>query len=81
MCIRDSAGIADDRPVLEVKDLKKTYVIGHGWLGNKREVHAVDGVSFAVRRGETLGIVGESGSGKSTACTSRLLPSHPWPIT
>jgi len=57
---------ADDKPVLEVKDLKKTYVIGHGWLGGKREVHAVDGVSFAVRRGETLGIVGESGSGKST---------------
>ncbi|WP_315140901.1 ABC transporter ATP-binding protein [Achromobacter marplatensis] len=57
---------ADDNPVLEVKDLKKTYVIGHGWLGGKREVHAVDGVSFAVRRGETLGIVGESGSGKST---------------
>ena len=62
----ERAGLADDRPVLEVKDLKKTYVIGHGWLGNKREVHAVDGVSFAVRRGETLGIVGESGSGKST---------------
>ncbi|MNS35474.1 Glutathione import ATP-binding protein GsiA [compost metagenome] len=56
----------DDAPVLEVKDLKKTYVIGHGWLGGKREVHAVDGVSFTVRRGETLGIVGESGSGKST---------------
>lgn len=55
-----------DRPVLEVKDLKKTYVIGHGWLGNKREIHAVDGVSFSVHRGETLGIVGESGSGKST---------------
>ncbi|WP_454673569.1 ABC transporter ATP-binding protein [Achromobacter pestifer] len=55
-----------DTPVLEVKDLKKTYVIGHGWLGGKREVHAVDGVSFTVRRGETLGIVGESGSGKST---------------
>ncbi|PPA73449.1 ABC transporter ATP-binding protein [Achromobacter spanius] len=57
---------ANDAPVLEVKDLKKTYVIGHGWLGGKREVHAVDGVSFSVRRGETLGIVGESGSGKST---------------
>ncbi|AYD64035.1 ABC transporter ATP-binding protein [Achromobacter sp. B7] len=57
---------ANDAPVLEVIDLKKTYVIGHGWLGGKREVHAVDGVSFSVRRGETLGIVGESGSGKST---------------
>jgi len=62
----ERAESANDRPVLEVKGLKKTYVIGHGWLGGKREVHAVDGVSFAVRRGETLGIVGESGSGKST---------------
>ena len=53
-------------PVLDVRDLRKTYVIGHGWLGDRREVHAVDGVSFSVRRGETLGIVGESGSGKST---------------
>ena len=53
-------------PVLDVRDLRKTYVIGHGWLGGRREVHAVDGVSFSVRRGETLGIVGESGSGKST---------------
>ncbi len=62
----ERAAAEQERPVLEVKDLKKTYVIGHGWLGGKREVHAVDGVSFSVRRGETLGIVGESGSGKST---------------
>ncbi|SSW72562.1 ABC transporter ATP-binding protein [Achromobacter agilis] len=60
------AATADEQPVLDVRDLKKTYVVGRGWLGNKREVHAVDGVSFSVRRGETLGIVGESGSGKST---------------
>ncbi|MFP3757798.1 ATP-binding cassette domain-containing protein, partial [Cupriavidus sp. SIMBA_020] len=60
------AAATPEQPVLEVKDLRKTYVVGHGWLGGKREVHAVDGVSFSVRRGETLGIVGESGSGKST---------------
>ncbi|KOF54528.1 ABC transporter ATP-binding protein [Achromobacter sp. DMS1] len=63
---RERSGWEQEPPVLEVKDLRKTYVLGHGWLRAKREVHAVDGVSFSVRRGETLGIVGESGSGKST---------------
>ncbi|HYG42953.1 MAG TPA: ABC transporter ATP-binding protein [Bordetella sp.] len=74
---RADAGQAagDGPPVLEVRNLSKTYVTGRGWLGHKRVVRAVDGVSFTVRRGQTLGIVGESGSGKSTIgkCLLKLI--------
>ncbi|BDB26842.1 ABC transporter ATP-binding protein [Cupriavidus sp. TA19] len=67
-------GRNESETVLEVRDLRKTYVTGGGLFTKKRVVHAVDGVSFTVRRGETLGIVGESGSGKSTIgkCLLRL---------
>ncbi|OWT58968.1 peptide ABC transporter substrate-binding protein [Candidimonas nitroreducens] len=54
-------------PVLEVVDLVKKYRIGGGLFSRKHDyVHAVDGVSFTVPEGQTLGLVGESGCGKST---------------
>ncbi|WLD93982.1 ABC transporter ATP-binding protein [Alkalihalobacillus sp. AL-G] len=60
------------QPLLTVKDLKKHFPITGGVLGKQiGQVKAVDGVSFFIREGETLGLVGESGCGKST--TGRML--------
>ena len=58
----------DDSALLETVDLVKHFPLRGGVLqrGEGQVVHAVDGVSLRVRRGETLGIVGESGCGKST---------------
>ena len=54
-------------PLLAVEGLKKYYPVRGGVFGAKiGDVHAVDGVSFQVNEGETLGLVGESGCGKST---------------
>ncbi|MGH9399452.1 MAG: ABC transporter ATP-binding protein [Thermoanaerobaculia bacterium] len=59
-------------PLLSASGLVKHYPLRRGALGGRAGlVRAVDGVSFAVRRGETLGLVGESGSGKTTV--ARLL--------
>jgi len=60
-------------PLLEVTDLIKHYPIRSGILRRKvGTVHAVDGVSFSLGVGETLGLVGESGCGKSTVARSVL---------
>ncbi len=58
---------AAEPPVLEVTDLKKHFPVQSGVLRRTiGHVYAVDGVTFSVGRGETLGLVGESGCGKST---------------
>ncbi|MGV9776946.1 ABC transporter ATP-binding protein [Streptosporangium sp. NPDC003464] len=59
---------ATGEPILEVRDLVKHFPLNQGIVMKKQigAIKAVDGVSFDLRRGETLGIVGESGCGKST---------------
>lgn len=52
--------------VLEARDVYQTFMISGGLLRQKRPLHAVNGVSLAVERGEVLGLVGESGCGKTT---------------
>ena len=64
------------QPLLRVKDLTKNFRVGGGFLSrDSAVVHAVDGGSFDIQPGETLGLVGESGSGKSTTgrCILRLI--------
>jgi ABC-type oligopeptide transport system ATPase subunit len=58
-------------PLLEVRDLKKHFPVRKGLFGRVAGwVRAVDGVSFALAPGETLGLVGESGCGKTTLAAS-----------
>jgi len=68
-----------DKILLEVKDLKMHFPITTGWMFKKTigHVKAVDGISFEIARGETLGLVGESGCGKTTTGRALLQLERP----
>lgn len=57
--------VSDKQPLIEVKNLKEYFNISTGMFRSK-PLKAVDGVSFSINKGETLGLVGESGCGKTT---------------
>jgi oligopeptide/dipeptide ABC transporter ATP-binding protein len=78
------APVPADAPVLvEGRDVKVWFPVRQGLLGATRTLRAVDGVSFHVRQGETLGVVGESGSGKSTLARAvlNLIPATAGAVT
>ncbi|MCA8900991.1 MAG: oligopeptide ABC transporter ATP-binding protein OppD [Hyphomonas sp.] len=72
------APAADDAPLLDVEDMKVHFPIQvkGGLFGRRKPLKAVDGVSFQLKAGETLGVVGESGCGKSTLARGvlKLIP-------
>ncbi|HEX2739817.1 MAG TPA: dipeptide/oligopeptide/nickel ABC transporter ATP-binding protein, partial [Rubrobacter sp.] len=61
MTEQNGSGGENDRPLLEIKDLRKYFKVG------REDLKAVDGISLDIKKGETFGLVGESGCGKSTA--------------
>ena len=75
----EGAGAGAGEVILEARGLKKHFPVTKGLLISKITgwVKAVDGVSFEVRAGETLGLVGESGCGKSTTAKMLLMLEEP----
>ncbi|MEP1536597.1 MAG: ABC transporter ATP-binding protein [Paracoccaceae bacterium] len=69
--------IAGERPLLETKDIRVSFDLPGNLFSRHNSFNAVDGISFKLRRGETLGVVGESGSGKSTLARAilKLVPT------
>ena len=70
--ISTKAAEGQESDLIQVKDLKKYFKVG-----DKSFLHAIDGVSFSVKHGETLGLVGESGCGKSTVGTVMMRLQRP----
>jgi len=64
--------MAQNDYLIEVRDLKKYFFKEGFFSAEKKPIRAVDGISFSIRKGETLGLVGESGCGKTTAGKSIL---------
>jgi oligopeptide transport system ATP-binding protein len=64
--------MAQNNFLIQVRDLKKYYYRERIFSSDKKPIRAVDGISFSIRKGETLGLVGESGCGKTTVGKSIL---------
>ena len=69
---RKAQGVGMTDTVIELKDVTRTFMISAGAFRAKRPLHAVNGVSLAIKRGEVIGLVGESGCGKTTLARMML---------